>query len=173
MKKIFLLCVFFIGTLQIKAQEAPIDKAAKAIYLEGLGSGLGVSLNYDTRFKPGLTGLGIRAGIGGIRASSNVGSAGLVTFPVMINYVVGSNRVAFEAGIGFTPVYVTVTGTSPLTGDRQTIKGIGLFGGVGNVGMRLKPTEKGVHFRIYYSPFITSEGLQPSWFGMSLGYGFR
>lgn len=173
MKNIGLLSLLLLAAVQIKAQDAPAQRAAKAIYVEGLGSGLGVSINFDTRFKPGLTGLGLRAGIGGIGGSGSEGSIGLVTFPVLLNYVVGNSRVSFEAGAGVTAGYITVEGTNSLTGDDVSAKGFGVFGGAGNFGLRLQPKRNGAHFRLYWSPFVTSAGFQPSWLGASLGFGFR
>jgi hypothetical protein len=163
--------LFFIAQLS-KAQSNSEQRAAKAVYLEVLGSGVGLSLNYDTRFKPGLTGLGLRAGIGGISGSSNQGSVTLISLPALVNYVLGNSRASFESGLGIMANYVTAAGRDALTGDYATGKGVGVSV-AGNFGLRLQPKQNGVHFRLYWSPFITDHGLQARWLGLSLGYGFR
>lgn len=173
MRRIGLLLSGLTLFFRVNAQDVPAGRVAKAIYVEGLGSGLGVSVNYDTRFKPGLTGFGLRAGIGGIGGAGSNGSLGIVSFPVLVNYVVGNSRAAFEAGVGVTAGYITATGTNDLTGDNVNARGFGVFGGAGNFGLRLQPKRTGAHFRLYWSPFVTSYGFQPSWFGVSLGVGFR
>ena len=131
-----------------------------------------MSLNYDTRFKPGLTGLGLRAGIGGITGFSGQSRVSLISLPVLVNYVLGNSRASFESGLGLTGVYVTAAGNDAISGNHVTAKGVG-FNVAGNFGLRLQPKENGVHFRLYWSPFITNYGLQPQWLGLSLGYGFR
>lgn len=172
MKIWYLSCLLFLFSEAVQAQLNPEPRAAKAIYLEALGSGIGLSLNYDTRFKPGLTGLGLRAGIGGISGSSGESRLSLISLPILVNYVLGNSRASFESGLGVTGIYVTGSGTDAVSGDRVRAKGAG-FNVAGNFGLRLQPKENGVHFRLYWSPFITTYGLQPSWLGLSLGYGFR
>ena len=84
----------------------------KAVYVEGLGSGLLLSVNYDFRFRNTQDGLGMRIGVGGLSlaatATDNNGATsparlGVVTLPVLVNYLVGKGRFAFEMGAGITP----------------------------------------------------------------------
>jgi hypothetical protein len=148
------------------------QRVAKAIYVEALGSGIGLSLNYDIRFKPGLSGLGLRAGIGATSGSTDQTRISLMSLPILLNYVLGNSRASFEGGLGLMARYLTGAGTDVLTGDYVTAQGAGVSI-AGNVGLRLQPKQNGVHFRLYWSPFITDRGLQPKWLGLSLGYGFR
>lgn len=172
MKNRYLLLLLLIPFESVKAQVMLPQRAAKAVYVEALGSGIGLSLNYDTRFKPGLTGLGLRAGIGGISGSSDQSRVSLISLPVLVNYVLGNSRASFEGGLGLMVSYVTAAGKDALTGDYATAQGVGVSV-AGNLGLRLQPKQNGVHFRLYWSPFITDHGLQPQWLGLSLGYGFR
>ncbi len=180
MKKIGLLSLILFVAYQSKAQEIIAERPAKAIYLEALGSGLGLSVNYDTRFKPGLTGWGVRGGIGGLNlsASDNTGqsvSIGMVTLPILANYVAGNSIAAFEAGAGLLPAYVNASAsdlnsTSGITSG--AVKGLSLSGTL-NAGLRLQPRNKGVHFRLYWAPLFNKSGFYPKFGGLSLGYGFR
>lgn len=172
MNKIYLLSYLLLVTLQLNAQDAPAGRPAKAFYVEGLGSGLGVSLNYDTRFKPGLSGLGLRVGVGGLDVSSSAGSIDIITLPVLVNYVAGNSRASFEAGVGVTLIHATAIGISTLPGDNAIEKGTGVAGSA-NFGLRVQPKRNGVHFRLYWSPFVTSDRFEPRIFGASLGFGFR
>lgn len=179
MKKIGLLLLLLFAAFQTKAQEINAGKPAKAIYLEALGSGIGLSLNYDTRFKPGLTGWGMRGGIGGFSFSGtdNTGqsaSIGIVTLPILANYVAGNSIAAFEAGAGILPAYVNASANDLATGGNgiASVKGLSLSGTL-NAGLRLQPRNKGVHFRLYWSPLFNASGFYPKWLGLSLGYGFR
>ncbi|OAQ41736.1 hypothetical protein A5893_01075 [Pedobacter psychrophilus] len=75
------------------------QKPTQQINAEILGQGLGLSINYDTRFKPGSTGLGFNIGAG-----ITLGA----TIPVAINYLIGNNnkRSFLELGAGGT-IYFT------------------------------------------------------------------
>lgn len=172
MKNFYPFLLVLASLQSVQAQVISDQKAAKAIYLEALGSGIGLSINYDTRFKPGLTGLGIRAGIGGISGFSDQAQVRLISLPVLVNYVLGNSRASFESGLGLMASYVTAAGKDALTGDISNAQGANVSL-AGNVGLRLQPKRNGVHFRLYWSPFITDHGLQPQWLGLSLGYGFR
>jgi hypothetical protein len=172
MKNCYLFLLLLLPLKSVKAQVVPEQRVAKAIYVEALGSGIGLSLNYDTRFKPGLTGLGLRAGIGGISGSGDQSRATLISLPILVNYVLGNSRASFESGLGLMASYITAEGKDALTGDYATAQGVGVSL-AGNFGLRLQPKQNGVHFRLYWSPFITDHGLQPRWLGLSLGYGFR
>lgn len=180
MNRVVLLSLLLLVGFQLRAQEIAADRPAKAIYVEALGSGLGVSINYDTRFKPGLTGLGIRAGIGGLSVSGqNTAGApgstvriGVVTLPVLINYVVGNSIAAFEAGAGLQGVYISAEGQDINSGTIDSSDGF-TVGGTMNFGLRLQPRRNGVHFRLYWAPIVNGHGFQPKWLGLSLGFGFR
>lgn len=175
MKTLFTFLVVILPFLS-QAQEIPVDRTAKAIYVEALGSGLGLSINFDTRFQKGrLDGLGIRGGIGGISASASDGttptSIGVLSLPILVNYVVGNSRASFEAGGGLTLFRANASGTDAVNGD-LSFQGTGVFGAF-NLGLRLQPKRNGAHFRLYWNPIIADNRFQASWFGLSLGVGFK
>lgn len=108
----------------------------------------------------------------GTSGSTDQTRISLISLPILVNYVLGNSRASFEGGLGLMARYLTGAGTDVLTGDYVTAKGTGVSI-TGNFGLRLQPKQNGVHFRLYWSPFITDRGLQPKWLGLSLGYGFR
>ena len=172
MKNWYLSFLLFISFGSAKAQMMPEQRVAKAIYVEALGSGIGLSLNYDTRFKPGLTGLGIRAGIGGISGSGDQGRVTLISLPVLVNYVLGNSRASFEGGLGLMASYVTAAGKDAITGDYATAQGAALVWQVISV-YAYNQNKTGFIFGFIGPLFITDHGLQPQLLGLSLGYGFR
>ncbi|GAB3332233.1 hypothetical protein GCM10027299_38540 [Larkinella ripae] len=166
-----ILFQFLLTTSVLRAQDGGRNKA---IYVEGLGSGLILSLNYDFRFKPTQDGLGMRVGIGGARISdrNSDARAGAITMPILVNYLIGKRRAAFEVGAGVTPIYISASGTDDVSGELISGKGVGVFGSL-NAGLRLQPVRNGVIFRLNWTPIITSEGFQARWLGLSLGYAFK
>ncbi|GAB3273172.1 hypothetical protein GCM10027347_45340 [Larkinella harenae] len=170
-KVLFALLVLVGLALSGHAQEGGRNKA---IYAEALGSGLTLSLNYDFRFKPTQSGLGMRAGIGGGSFSDNNSDvrAGIVTAPILVNYLIGERRVAFEAGAGITMLYATASGTDSGTGEFIRRKGFGAFGSI-NTGLRLQPIRNGAIFRLTWTPVVNGDGFRAGWFGVSLGYAFK
>jgi hypothetical protein len=177
MKQVIAFAISVLIIFPCIAQKIPADRTAKAIFVEGLGSGVGLSINFDTRFRPGrLDGLGMRAGVGGLsvsRVQENGLSAntGFVSLPVLLNYVVGNSRAAFEAGAGVTGVYANESGFDA-AGGYSSEKGIGAFGTF-NFGLRLQPKRTGAHFRLYWSPIVSVAGFQTLWLGFSIGVGFK
>ena len=178
MKEIALLASMLLAAFPGLAQEIPpTNRTAKAIYVEGFGSGVGLSINFDARFKPGrLDGLGFRAGVGGLSASGiadngSPATIGIVTLPVLLNYVVGNSRAAFEAGAGISGAYVSASGSDAVQGSISE-KGFGAFGTF-NLGLRVQPKRTGAHFRLYWNPIVSDAGFQTSWLGISLGVGFK
>lgn len=169
------VAALLIGSQMVSAQDAPpLSARNKAVYLEGLGSGVLLSANYDFRFKPVQDGLGLRVGLGGgvLSDPNSDAIAGLVTLPLVLNYLVGKRRVAFEMGAGVTPVYVNASGTNQATGDFISGNGFGAFGSL-NLGLRLQPIRNGVVFRLNWAPVVSNTGFYPSWFGVSVGYAFK
>lgn len=156
----------------------PPAKHNKAIFIEGLGNGLGLTANFDMRFKKGVQdGFGFRAGIGGLHLGSADYDGGtiqnkLLTFPVTVNYLVGDKRSAIEAGIGITPIYATVDTYSPTKPKLVDESGWSSSGFL-NLGYRLQPLNNGFMLRVDWTPAFNSTGFSPAWFGLSLGYGFK
>ncbi|MFD1141332.1 hypothetical protein ACFQ4C_09440 [Larkinella insperata] len=165
------LLLIFLSSASVWAQDGGRNKA---VYAEALGSGITLSLNYDFRFKPTQDGLGMRIGVGGgsFSDTNSDAKAGIVTMPVLVDYLVGQRRVAFEAGAGLTLVYINVSGTDAVSGELLSGKGFG-FMGTFNTGLRLQPVRNGVVFRLNWSPAISNAGFQANWLGLSLGYAFK
>lgn len=180
MKSLFLSLLLSCAILsQAFAQDdtTPAARHNKAIFIELLGSGMGVTANYDMRFSKGRQdGFGIRAGVGGMLLESNVTDeasihSNFTTFPIVVNYLIGKKRSALEAGIGIVPMYGNLVKDSS-TQPKMEEKGWGSTGTL-NLGYRYQPLNSGFVFRLTWSPAVNSTGFSPAWFGMSLGYGFK
>jgi hypothetical protein len=175
MKTTLLLLISFFAFTTTYAQERN-----KAIYVEGLGSGLLISANYDFRFKPQQDGLGMRIGVGGGNFDGTTVSAGgtrtpaslgIVTVPVLVNYLSGKGRFVFEGGAGLTAVFISTTDVA-VSNSIVSSSGGGVTGTL-NLGFRAQPIRNGVVFRLNWAPAFNGAGFSPSWFGISLGYGFK
>lgn len=135
-------------------------------------------MNYDTRFAKGRNdGLGGRVGIGGLGFSTtddqgNKVTAGLVTVPIVLNYIVGNQRSGLELGAGATILYASSSGDSDGGVDDFIEVGMGASGFL-NVGYRAQPIRNGPIFRLTWTPALNISGFSPSWLGISLGYAFK
>ena len=163
------------------------DAYAKNIYLEGLGAGLLWSANYDMRLNRGVQdGLGFRAGIGGFRigldGTFNEQEVDLdlnvTTFPLQVNYLIGSGRSSLEIGGGITPALINYSGsgefevfgeTFEVPEDGRSLNAYGTF----TLGYRFQPLDNGVSFRVNWSPQVGPGYFNPTWGGISLGYHFK
>ncbi|MFZ4634106.1 MAG: hypothetical protein ACOYNO_07865 [Saprospiraceae bacterium] len=182
MKKVytFLLassaCLFVCNVSFAQTTPSTPDRLNKAIYVEALGNGPLISLNYDTRLKKGIQGgLGLRAGVGTINVEgtdSNGTSVdvNIISVPVALNYLVGQKRSAFEAGVGVTPIYLA----NELLNDNgiYTNEGLSVVGFL-NAGYRFHSIRNGVMFRLTWTPAISSEGFTAAYGGFSLGMNFK
>jgi len=68
-----------------------------AFFAEVLGNGLLFSVNYDLRL---VNSFGARIGVGYV--GSTEGDGGILTVPVMGNFLLGKNRRYFEVGAGIS-----------------------------------------------------------------------
>lgn len=136
-------------------------QSTKAVYLEGLGSGIVYSINYDQRFGSEVDGLGFRAGVGFVYAQSDV----IISVPVLLNYLTGTNAHHLELGLGgsFYRFPDSIIGDY----DYETI-----FGATGNVGYRWSPPEGGFMFRVTWTPIIGNEITLILFGGIGVGYSF-
>lgn len=135
----------------------------KAVFVEILGSGLLYTINYDTRLKQDVNqGIGIRVGIGkGTYSSNQTFGQRFTTLPINLNYLYGKKRSGLEAGVSITPEF-----TFQDFDDRVNLYGIL------NLGYRYQPLNKGLLFRLAYTPVIAGERIS-SPIGISVGYGFK
>lgn len=152
------------GYKERKNRRNEMNSPQKAIYFEWKGNGIGKSINFDTRFSNGRSGLGLRVGIGATeieydRAGENSFTYDALTFPAAINYVFGKRRHSLETGVGFTTILEQ--------NDTE-------FGGQAflNLGYRFKPIRNGIVFRFNYTPTFDAEGVEFGKTGISLGWGF-
>lgn len=151
MKKIFFL--FVIALCLSKAGSAQ----AKSIYFELGGPGL-ASINFDSRFSRGESGIGGRIGVGGFSFDDE----GVVFVPIGLNYILGKdNKNYFEMGAGVTPVIGTGNGD-----DFSETFGHLLF------GYRMQPVNGGFTFRAFINPVFGKGFFMPYFGGVSFGYKF-
>ena len=175
-------------TVSNDAQEAPRTDnkpAPNSVFLEGMGSGLFYSVNYERRV---IDDLGVRAGLSYLSVSSTASngsttasaSSSYLTIPLTVSYLgVRGRKSGLEVGGGLTLAYSSgsaSTGVSSASGSGMAP--IGTF----MVGYRLHPVDHaGFQFRVglmalaakglSFDPDPNKVGVLP-WFYMSFGAGF-
>jgi hypothetical protein len=182
MKKFFTFSLSLIVATLLNAQKPlpEFQTRHKNIYVELFGSHILAGINFDMRLKKGkMDGIGLRGGIGGLTAKGTTQNtdirAGLVTFPLEFNHLIGKRRSSFETGIGILPVYATVSGQGELTDNKFFIKeGFGVVGGFLTLGYRYQPLKNGLMFQANWNPLILrGSGFQFGWIGIGIGMGFK
>ncbi len=137
---------------------------AKSVYAELGGPGL-ASANFDIRFTNSEKGIGGRIGVGGF----GVDGAGVVIFPVGINYLLSKdNRNYFEVGAGYSPLIFT----GKIFREDGTSETFTTSFGHLWMGYRLQPKEGGFLFRAGISPVFGKGFFIPYYAGISFGYKF-
>jgi len=179
-KRFFILMIFTVCIQGLVIAQKPIpqfDGRHKNVFVELGGPSAIVGAHFDMRLKKGtLKGPGVRAGIGGVQGKASDGSTsvglGFVTFPLEFNYTTGQRRSSFISSIGILPMYATAT---VIENNNITVgEGFGLVGGYLNMGYRLQPLKNSVMFQLVWAPMILrGSGLNPFWFGLGLGFGFK
>ncbi len=137
--------------------------AAQNLFIEAGGPGILFSVNYDTRFTAKRDGLGARLGFGYFGSAGD----GILTIPVQLNFLEGSNGNYFESGFGATYVKFVTSNNNSFFSNASGILGMGTF------GYRYQSITSGVNFRASYNPVFTSDGFFPLWFGLSVGYTIK
>lgn len=147
--------------------EPPVRMARNAIYVEGMGNGLLLSLNYDRRI---LDVFSVHVGAGFYLPDSgaypNNHSVFVPTGVVLASYLMGSGSSKLEFGAGLAMQFVSLACElySPpfsCTALKPTLL----------VGYRFQSRKPGVIFRAGFTPIWYGEGVY--WgFGMSAGYSF-
>lgn len=153
--------------LRLASSGVPNGKHRKSLFAELSGNGIGISGNFDMRFKPDRNdGLGFRVGLGSgfIYFSDNAIVNRYLSVPLNLNYIVGKKRSGFESGIGVTPQVAlnSVNEGPPI-----------LTEGFINLGYRFQPVTKGLIFRGSWTPSVNTAGIYPAIFGISAGYSFK
>lgn len=113
-KLLYLIIVFIIHSSTNFAQnqannadESTIDLRKNSFYIEILGNGGVISINYDRIVPLGdKSGLGFRIGAGTAGSSDTATSAIAYTALIEINFLFGKNKHFLETGIGFTNAFV-------------------------------------------------------------------
>jgi hypothetical protein len=143
-----------------------IFRRRKTVFVEALGNGVALSVNYDIRLKPGRNdGFGLRVGLGvGEYAGTVNGTEVNKTVPLSINYLIGNRMPSLELGLGLTPKFAL----SKLEPNEPHVEIIPFA----NIGFRLQPLTKGIILRTTFTPSFDN-GSPKLWGGLSLGYSFR
>ncbi|GGD83651.1 hypothetical protein GCM10011514_54630 [Emticicia aquatilis] len=165
---VLLIGVHFKSFSQLDSQKS----IRNLIYLEAFGAGGYGSLNYERiifqqkqKLPPNLK-VGFRLGISTFHLKDfNNKFNPDVIIPVSVNAIYGKIH-HVEIGFGQTISNVTQTSAS-FEIERKTTLNSNFI-----AGYRYQKSERGVIFRLNYSPIISSNKVYNSWFGLSIGYGF-
>lgn len=141
----------------------------KTLFVELLGAGGLGSINADVRLQKNKNdGLGLRLGFGKgeLFESDLIGNSGRYSsIPIGVNYIIGKRRNGLEFGTGISPQFIGKN-------DSESPQVTALV--FGNIGYRFQPLKEGLVFRGGWNPYLsTANGINKSWIGLSLGYGFK
>jgi len=140
------------------------ETANNSIYLELGGNAAAYSVNYERNFEREW---GLRMGLGAFKLDNRVEFA----VPMMVNKYWGNSTSGYtsnhklETGLGL--VYFTADGKSRIFNDihRNTLAA------TASIGYRYLPKEKGLTFKVAFTPIVTNSYLLP-WIGFSIGTTF-
>ncbi|MCZ2101595.1 MAG: hypothetical protein LC107_08675 [Chitinophagales bacterium] len=154
---IIVLCamfgIFFSGISEIKGQEST---SKNTFYLELFGNGLLYSANYDYRTSEKF---GIRAGIGYVGSIKS----GILSVPVLGNFMLGKDGKYFEVGGGLT----YIKSSSDLF-DYELSSIIGTL----SFAYRSQPVNGGVMWKLGLTPIIDFKEVRISPYWVALGVGY-
>lgn len=145
--------------------------ASNAIFLEGFGSGLLYSVNYERLLGEHFS---VRAGFSyftyAVSSYGKSGNLSLMTVPMLVSYYAGWENHKIQIGLGATVIYMGAPTDSEGTafgGDRA---GAGIAAS-GVVGYRYLPARGGFTFGVGFTPLLrASKAL--AWGGASAGWVF-
>ncbi|SNS05011.1 hypothetical protein SAMN06295967_102250 [Belliella buryatensis] len=164
LRKVLLLVSVFIFSWPLSGISQN-DSKREAIYLEGLGSGIIYSFNYDWRFKDQANGLGAKVGLG----YTAIDGVRVTTIPFAANYLLGKRKGFLELGLGATVVLLAQTNASAASSDPR-FSGSGLiFNGI--FGYR-RVSSSGFLWRAGFTPFFTGDPAELFAPQLSIGYAF-
>lgn len=162
MKQLFIFLLFSVlNTTFSFSQESSRHQAA---YLEGFGSGIVFSFNYESRFKPKPDGFGYRAGLG----LTGINGVRVITVPLGINYLLGKEKNFFELGMGVT--FVGLTDTQLVSTNSSSLPDAGTVNGFFNIGYR-RVFGSGLMLKAGISPIFTPDEITLFW--PLIGFGFH
>lgn len=141
----------------------------KAVFIEALGAGGIGSANLDLRLnKNHNDGFGVRLGFGKgefFESNETNNTNRYSSLPIGLNYIKGKKQSGIELGLGVSPQF---TFSKVINGPK--ISALGFL----TAGYRFQPLKEGLLFRAAWNPYIsTLHGLNSSWYGISIGYGFK
>lgn len=151
------------------AQNKISNYSRNAVYIEGLGSGIAYSINYEYRITEQI---GLRAGFSFWSTTPIFFSSGKSTFtefPLMVNYFVGHHRDNLELGLGMVIGFSSTKGKLFWGKNFNSKDNFSI--GTATIGYRMEPNDGGFMFRVAFTPFFTFKNIWPSG-GISLGYAF-
>ncbi|WP_158861578.1 hypothetical protein [Lunatibacter salilacus] len=160
--------IVFFGLLLVAAAPkafAQQNELPQSIFVEGLGSGIFYSFNYDTRFRPKSNGWGVRVGMG----YTSVEGDRIYTVPLVINYLLGRKKNFLEVGAG-----VTFNGLNDRTNTNISSGLVNVENGaIGTlaIGYR-RVSSSGFTFRAGLTPLIGGLVEEYFWPQLSFGYSF-
>lgn len=171
-KSYLLIVLLVVATTQTFSQIAPQKSIQNLVYLEAFGAGGYGSLNYERiifqqkqKLTPNLK-VGFRLGISTFHLKDfNNKFNPDVIIPLSVNAFYGKTH-HIEIGFGQTISNVTQTNAS-FDIERKTTLNSNF-----TAGYRYQKSERGMLFRLNYSPIISTNKVYNSWFGLSIGYGF-
>jgi hypothetical protein len=165
--------LMFIITLVISSFKVSSQIRNKIVNVELMGSNFIIGVNYEQRFRINSNeGLGLKVGIGGIPQNFVYWNydAGLITLPIELNYVSGSNRGKFISGIGIISSYSTETINETELFNQNFNKGLNLCG-YAKIGYRYDIKNSNIILQAYWNPLILpKEGFFLTWVGASVGF---
>jgi hypothetical protein len=180
MKPTFTFLCFFSLSIFSSAQSTNETTARKNLFIEVGGNGMAFNVIGETRFKPGASGWGIKAGAGGFTTSYE----SLFTAPVQLNYLATKNGRDFvEVGVGATFLHYDdkydysypgyTYSAYPTEVINLTINQKNSVYGNLTLGYRRQPANGGILWGIALTPHFNSNGFWPVWGGVKFGYSFR
>ncbi|MBX3192841.1 MAG: hypothetical protein KF819_38005 [Labilithrix sp.] len=163
-------------TLAVTSADAPRPEtkdertASNVVFLEGFGSGLLYSVNYERIIEP----FGLRVGVSyftyPVSSYGKSGNLSLFTVPMMVSWYTGWESHKVQLGLGATVIYLGAATDSEGTafgGDRA---GAGIAA-TAFVGYRYLPKDGGLTFGAGFTPLLRgSKAL--AWGGANVGYTF-
>jgi hypothetical protein len=166
-----IISIVLVLILSCTSVYSQVDFKRNTIYGELLGAGGLASLNFDYRLGKNPAGFGIRTGVGFFQWNNSAS----LSFPLMVNYLIGKNGNYFELGLGTIIGYEYRLDSYPQI-QNTSKEGFRLRAPIFNLGYRKQALAGGLNFRIGLSPqisFYHFGGAAINWFpNLSLGHTF-
>jgi hypothetical protein len=170
MKKVFF--AIFLGISLPSMSFAQMDQLrGQGLFVEILGSGVGVSMNYDSRFFQANGGLGARIGVGYVGFTLFDEDVRAISLPFQLNYLWGRGNHFLETGVGTTALFSDSEKGNGWWAPQEDDSTIGMIGTM-TVGYRYQPVDGGFQLRAGLSPVFDLENFFYLWPHISFGFLF-